>query len=73
MTGKKGKIIQGKRARYTVYLGEKVRIFKMNDKRIRLSMDDLIASISENGSVTSGRRLYKILDTLYKSEHQTKK
>ncbi len=73
MPGMRGEIFQGKRAKYSIYLGKKVRMFKMSDKRLRLSTDTLIASVSESGSVTNGRRLYRILNVLYKSEHSPKK
>jgi hypothetical protein len=73
MPGEKGKIVQGKRAKYAVYLGDKVRIFKIDSDRIRLSTDNLIVSINSDGRVTNGQRLYKILNVLYQSEHRVKR
>ena len=70
MPGIHKRIIQGKKAKVTIFLGEKVRMFKVGDDRIRLSTSSLIASINKNGCVTNGRRLYKILSILYKSEHR---
>ncbi len=73
MPGEKGKISQGKSAKIAVYLGDKVRIFKIDSDRIRLSTDNLIASINSNGRVTNGQRLYKILNVLYQREHRGKR
>lgn len=70
MPGKNKRIMQGERAKVTIYLGDKVRMFKVSDDRIRLSTAKLIASINKDGCVTNGRRLYKILNILYKSEHR---
>ncbi|MFC1755721.1 hypothetical protein ACFL96_20415 [Thermoproteota archaeon] len=70
MPGKKGKITQSKKAKVAVYLSDVVRMFKMEDNRIRFSTEKLIASINKDGRVTNGKRLYKILDTLYKREHR---
>lgn len=69
MPGEKGRIIQGKKAKVSVYLGNSVRMFKKGDDRIRLATEDLIASINKDGRVTNSKRLYKILDILYKREH----
>lgn len=73
MPGKKGRIVQGKKAKVAVYLSDVVRMFKKGDNRIRLSTYDLIASISKDGRVTNGKRLYSILNTLYKREHRRQK
>ena len=73
MPGEKGEIIQSKEGNGdAIYLSDVVRIFKTSDDRIRFSTKKLIASINKDGSVTCGKRLYKILDTLYKREDKRK-
>jgi hypothetical protein len=70
MPGNRGKIVQSPKAKVAVYLSDVVRMFKKDDDRIRLATEDLIVSINKDGSVTNGKRLYKILDILYKREHR---
>lgn len=70
MPGKKGYIVQSPRAKYAIYLSDVVRMFKYNDDGMRLATKDLIASVNKDGHVTSGKRLYEILNTLYEREHQ---
>lgn len=72
MPGEKGKILQGKKAKYAIYLSDVVRMFKKHDDRIVLSTQELIASIAKDGSVTNGKRLYKIVHALYKREHRNR-
>ena len=73
MPGNRGKIVQSPKAKVAVYLSDVVRMFKKDDDRIMLSTEDLIASINKDGLVTNGKRLYKILNTLYKREHRRRK
>ncbi len=73
MPGKRGKIVQSPKAKVAVYLSDVVRMFKKGDERIRLSTKDLIAAINKDGRVTNGKRLYRILNTLYKREHRRQK
>ena len=70
MPGKRGQIIQSPRGRFAIYLSDVVRMFKYSDNGIRLATKDLIISVNEDGHVTNGKRLYKILNMLYEREHQ---
>ncbi|MDD5129725.1 MAG: hypothetical protein PHS66_01540 [Candidatus Omnitrophica bacterium] len=69
MPGAKGKIIQSPKGRFAIYLSDVVRMFKYGDDGIRLATKDLIVSVNSDGQVTNGKRLYKILHTLYEREH----
>jgi hypothetical protein len=70
MAGEKGKIRQGKKAQVAIYLGNAVRMFKKASGRIVLSTSKQIVSLTKQGNVTNGKRLFDILNALYESEHK---
>ena len=69
MGRQKGKIVQSKKGKgCVIHLSDVVSMFKTSDDRIKFATRGLIASISKDGKVTSGKRLYKIFSALYQSE-----
>lgn len=70
MPGRKGEITQGKRAKLAIYLGDATRMFKKTKDRIYFSNEGEIVSINKDGKITDGKKLFRILNSLYKREHK---